>query len=287
VTDLGCDVKSLKRVFPCGGMLAAICDDREDVWANANNNVTGRKGEPPDNLLFVRPYRWKPFLNYADVNNSAGVDISAQHKGSENQDGDDPTIEKEEMQLMWTYDILTRVHERYYSDKISEKERIKLTVPSILKEMRKDVLGASGRQAKIVFSGLVPLLVQHTIGKNDNPRPAVVRYAEELGAQVMSQVSNEVTHVVAARDGTEKVRQAREIPGCAVVTAKWLIECFWSISLKDINHHLIGPPPKEALPPNPTKLLLSGSDSSEEEDGEGSEEEDDDFFADFDQEDDS
>lgn len=285
VTDLGCDVKSLKRVFPCGGMLAAIVDDREDVWANANNNVTGRKGEPPDNLLLVRPYSWKPFINYADVNNSAGEDISKQSKGTEAQDGDDPTIEEGEMQLMWTYDILIRLHDRYYSDLISESERIKLTVPSILNQMRKDVLGASNRQAKIIFSGLVPLHLQHT--KRDNikyPRPPVVRYAQELGAEVMTDVSSDVTHIVAARDGTEKIRRARLIPGCAIVTAKWLMECFWSISLRDIHNHLIGPPPKVA-PYKPLKLLLSGSDSSEEEDGDSSEEEDDDFFANFDQDD--
>jgi len=285
VTDLGCDVKSLKRVFPCGGMLAAIVDDREDVWANANNNVTGRKGEPPDNLLLVRPYSWKPFINYADVNNSAGEDISKQSKGTETQDGDDPTIEKGEMQLMWTYDILIRLHDRYYSDLISESERIKLTVPLILNQMRKDVLGASYRQAKIIFSGLVPLHVQHTRRDNNKyPRPPVVRYAQELGAEVMADVSSDVTHIVAARDGTEKIRRARLIPGCAIVTAKWLMECFWSISLRDIHNHLIGPPPI-AAPSKPTKLLLSGSDSSEQEDGDSSEEEDDAFFANFDQDD--
>jgi len=278
VTDLGSDVKSLKRVFPCGGMLAAIVDDREDVWANANNNVTGRKGEPPDNLLLVRPYRWKPFITFAEVNNSAGEDISKESKAAEVQDGHDPTIEKEEMQLLWTNDILTRVHDRYYCDTISDSERIELTVPSILKQMRNDVLGASGRKTKIIFSGLVPLHVQHTRMGNDNyPRPSVVRYAEELGAKVMTDVSSDVTHIVAARDGTEKIKRARYIPGCAIVTAKWLMECYWSITLKDIGNHLIGSPPKGA----PQRLLLTGSDSSEDED------EDDADFADFDQEEES
>jgi len=279
VTDLGSDVKSLKRVFPCGGMLAAIVDDREDVWANAKNNVTGRRGEPPDNLLLVRPYRWKPFIHYAEVNNSAGEDISKESKGAEVQDGYDPTIEKEEMQLLWTNDILTRVHDRYYSDTISESERIKMTVPSILKQMRNDVLGASARKTKIIFSGLVPLHVQHTRMGNDNyPRPPVVRYAEELGAKVMADVSSDVTHIVAARDGTEKIKRARHIPGCAIVTAKWLMECYWSIALKDIRNHLIGPPPRDA----PQRLLLVGSDSEDEDD-----DEDDDDFADFEQEEES
>ena len=76
VGDLGRDVKSLKRVFPCGGMMAVIVDDREDVWANASNNSTGRKGEPPDNLMLVPTH----FQKCADVNNSAGEDLTKQIK---------------------------------------------------------------------------------------------------------------------------------------------------------------------------------------------------------------
>lgn len=46
------------------------------MWANANNNVTGRPGEPPENLLLVKPYHWRPFMGYADVNNASGIDLS-------------------------------------------------------------------------------------------------------------------------------------------------------------------------------------------------------------------
>ena len=54
VGDLGRDVKSLKRIFPCGGTMAAVVDDREDVWANASDNSDDtKKGEPPSNLLLV------------------------------------------------------------------------------------------------------------------------------------------------------------------------------------------------------------------------------------------
>ena len=49
VGDLGANVKSLKRVFPDGGRMSVILDDREDVWANAKDNdrlfTGGRKGE--------------------------------------------------------------------------------------------------------------------------------------------------------------------------------------------------------------------------------------------------
>jgi len=96
VGDLGRDVKSLKRIFPCGGTMAVVVDDREDVWANAGdyNDVGGssslqgqnprRPGEPPNNLLLVKPYHWKPFVGFADVNNAAGVDISSSPSPSSN-----------------------------------------------------------------------------------------------------------------------------------------------------------------------------------------------------------
>ena len=60
--DLGKDVKSLKRVFPDGGKMSVMVDDREDVWANAKDNdslMRGREGEPPLNLLYIRPYHFE------------------------------------------------------------------------------------------------------------------------------------------------------------------------------------------------------------------------------------
>jgi RNA polymerase II subunit A-like phosphatase len=169
-------------------------DDREDVWANATNNSTGRPGEPPDNLLLVRPYHWKNFLGYADVNNASGVDISSssedkkqqessttQKNASETNEGDD------ERQLLWTADILKRLHKRYYSESLSDIERDSLTVPGILKQMRREVLGSvEGKAAsRLVFSGLIPIHKQQQSSDGPKkPRFSVIRYAEELGAIV-------------------------------------------------------------------------------------------------------
>jgi len=241
VGDLGKDVKSLKRVFPCGGVMAAILDDREDVWANAKDNVTGRKQEPPDNLLLVKPYHWKPFIGYADVNNASGNDLSksndVQHLSCEGMGG-----KEDDVQLLWTADILRRLHDRYYSIALSQEEREVTTVPSLLQSMRKETL-LRFPQAKIVFSGLIPISKQN---KQFEIRPQVVRYAEELGAEVLPGISPEATHVVAARDGSEKIKQARkEVPGCYVVHTSWLMECFWSISRRDVHPHHMGPLPKQ------------------------------------------
>mmetsp|Transcript_10552 Transcript_10552/g.17974 ORF Transcript_10552/g.17974 Transcript_10552/m.17974 type:complete len:871 (+) Transcript_10552:144-2756(+) len=273
VGDLGKDVKSLKRVFPCGGVMAAILDDREDVWANAKNNVTGRPGEPPDNLLLVKPYHWKPFQGYADVNNSSGQDLS--ESDGRKQDGKNDGKDDDQM-LLWTADILRRLHERYYSTSAS----VEKSVPDLLRSMRRETLRRHP-SAKVVMSGLIPI---HKQNKQSNIRPPIVRYAEELGAEVLSDVAQGVTHVVAARDGSSKIHRARkEYPGCYIVHAAWLMECYWSITRRDEKSHHMGPLPKQPTQPLPVPppatakkdvLLLESDDEESDVD-----EMDDDFDA--------
>ena len=183
VGDLGRDVKSLKRIFPCGGTMAAVVDDREDVWANARDNNNGsdsngsnRKGEPPDNLLLVRPYHWEPFVGFADINNASGIDLAAEADG--NKSARDTTSETD-VQLLWTADTLKRLHARYY-DCSSDSELEEKTVPQLLSDMRREVLQGD----KIVLSGLIPLHRQSQDGSYMGPRPSIVRYAESLGTAV-------------------------------------------------------------------------------------------------------
>lgn len=267
-------------------MKAAILDDREDVWANAKNNVTGRPGEPPDNLLLVKPYHWKPFQGYADVNNASGQDLSK--KTDDKQSSAKPDEKESDSQLLWTADILRRLHERYYSTTLSEEEREKISVPSLLQSMRKETF-LRYPQVKVVFSGLIPMSQQN---KQLQVRPHVVRYAEELGAEVLPSISNEVTHIVAARDGSEKIRQARKgVPGCFIVHTSWLMECYWSIKRRDVRPYHMGPMPSglQALRQQPiaaknkkkeeeNTVLLAGNSEEEEEESE------DDFAADLESE---
>lgn len=202
VGDLGRDVKSLKRIFPCGGTMAAVVDDREDVWANAaDNSATTKKGEPPANLLLVRPYHWKPFVGFADVNNAAGMDLSSSSSNekststtggsastgsaSGNSSSTD-TVEETDVQLLWTSQILKELHARYYNtetegdttvDAVAIRRRQR-PVPKILSEMRHEVLNGS----TLVLSGLVPMHQKKTVV--GQPRLPIIRYAETLGAKV-------------------------------------------------------------------------------------------------------
>lgn len=158
--------------------MAAVVDDREDVWANAKDNSKSTvKGEPPENLLLVRPYHWQPFVGFADINNAAGADLS----GSKNES--DPNQEND-VQLLWTKDILERLHKQYYQQSQAGKRQ---TVPETLRRMRESVL----KGCKLVLSGLVPLHMQTPSGSSA-ARPPIVRYAQSLGAMV-SEGANQLT----------------------------------------------------------------------------------------------
>jgi RNA polymerase II subunit A C-terminal domain phosphatase len=281
--EMGRHVKSLKRIFPCGGSMAAVIDDREDVWANAGEDMRAtRRGEPPENLLLVRPYHWSLFHGYADVNNASGFDFL--HPDTESE------IDTDE-QLLWTAHVLNNLHHRYYSYSGPHRP----TVPDILEQMRSSVL----QGCNVVLSGLVPLAKQN----NDpsRPRPSFVRYAESLGAQVLSSITNSVTHVVAAKDGTDKILAARRIKDCFVVRPTWLVECVWSLTRRDETPHLLGvlTKPKEnvedpvteekesestdfssLLAPDNSSSVPSGDDNNDDD----NDEEDDDFAADLENE---
>jgi TFIIF-interacting CTD phosphatase-like protein len=252
VADLGSNVKSLKRIFPCGGNMAVVVDDREDVWANASDNATA--GEPPDNVLLVRPYHWKPFAGFAEVNNASGDDYGVAKEAGKKESSNEPASENAEKgniekgkngessgddddddrQLLWTMEALRRIHEAYYETRASDPQPGRRTVPEIVRDMRSQILKGS----QIVLSGIVPLHRQQPSSSRNRPRHPFVRYAETLGAILTPNVTPTVTHVVANRNGTDKILAAHQVQGCQVVKPLWLIECVWRFSRTEEGPYL-------------------------------------------------
>mmetsp|Transcript_4629 Transcript_4629/g.11768 ORF Transcript_4629/g.11768 Transcript_4629/m.11768 type:complete len:875 (-) Transcript_4629:50-2674(-) len=232
VGDLGSDVKSLRRIFPCGGTMAVAVDDREDVWANAKDNTSSTvKGEPPANLLPVRPYHWERFQGMKDINNSSGADPSS---GGGDKGRSDPNRESDPS-LLWIKDILDRLYDRYYQqDLVGGKVQ---TVPDTLKKMRGEVLDGK----RLVLSGLIP---RHRLErfKEGGPRPTIVRWGQDLGAKIQEVVEYGVTHVVTGREhaGSQKSLDALKTPGCVLIQDNWLFDSYWSMSLRDMKSYLIG-----------------------------------------------
>lgn len=282
MTDSPNDIrKSLKRCFPCGGSMAAIVDDREDVWVETlesddkNNSKQGKSKDPPSNLLLVKPYKWTRFLGYQEVNNAAGVDLTANNPNSKKPDEisdstnnnkatkdeekkheKSSTSENEEnkhdpseddIQLLWTCDVLKRLHKRFYSSSSSSsgsslsKGWGKSTTSEILSQMREEIFGPDVAKNKprnsIVFSGVFPL--PQSNNKRKREKHALERYVEAMGAQILQDVSPQTTHVIAARDGTEKVLKGRELIRCSIIKVSWLMECYWSLEKRDVKGHLL------------------------------------------------
>ena len=139
--------------------------------------------------------------------------------------------------LHYMVDVLNRLHAKYY-EKTSH-----MAVPLVLRQMRLDVFG---RRAKFVFSGLIlKQRGQEMMAKPDESasRQDIQRYAEDLGATVGDEVDKTVTRVVSRKDkrGTEKCMEGAKVPGCAVVTAEWLLECVWRLRRVPVNDYLLYP----------------------------------------------
>ncbi|XP_071957409.1 RNA polymerase II subunit A C-terminal domain phosphatase-like [Antedon mediterranea] len=132
--------------------------------------------------------------------------------------------------LLYLKENLIKVHKKFYeiydhyksksTDNTCSVPDLKAVVPSI----RKSTLAG----VNIVFSGVFP---------TDMPpeKSRAWKVAKELGATVSPSMIarfkdnagpvNATTHLVAAKPGTEKVRQARRMKGVKVVTVDWLWCC--------------------------------------------------------------
>lgn len=85
---------------------------------------------------------------------------------------------------------------------------------------------------------------------------------------MLDNVDDAITHMVAARDGTDKIHKARRVPGCVVVKPSWLMECVWTITRRDVTPHLLGKP-GPAVPLQESKegtAETAGNDSSSSDD---------------------
>ncbi|KZO92795.1 hypothetical protein CALVIDRAFT_296481 [Calocera viscosa TUFC12733] len=134
---------------------------------------------------------------------------------------EEPIVERalltnDDHELQRVLRILEEIHRRYFqqyelyaADKHSRKEP---SVMEIIPEMKASVLSG----VHLVFSSLIPI---------DMPpqNTDLWRQALQFGAACYTKVTREVTHVVAAKRGTEKVRQALA-KGCSIVNPYWFLD---------------------------------------------------------------
>ncbi|XP_023555836.1 RNA polymerase II subunit A C-terminal domain phosphatase isoform X4 [Octodon degus] len=133
----------------------------------------------------------------------------------EDTDDDDHLIHLEEILVRVHTDYYTK-YDRYLNKELEEAPDIRKIVPELKSKVLADVT--------VIFSGLYP--TNFPVEKTREHY-----HATALGAKVLTQLvlspdaPDRATHLIAARAGTEKVRQAQECRHLHVVSPDWLWSC--------------------------------------------------------------
>ncbi|XP_007951500.1 RNA polymerase II subunit A C-terminal domain phosphatase [Orycteropus afer afer] len=143
------------------------------------------------------------------------LDQSVEEEDQEDSDDDDHLVHLEEILVRVHTDYYAR-YDRYLSKETEEAPDIRRIVPELKSRVLADVT--------IIFSGLHP--TNFPVEKTREHY-----HATALGARVLTNLvlspddPNRTTHLIAARAGTEKVRQAQECRHLHVVNPDWLWSC--------------------------------------------------------------
>ncbi|EGT37985.1 hypothetical protein CAEBREN_32558 [Caenorhabditis brenneri] len=181
-----------KALFPCGDNLVVIIDDRADVWMYS------------DALIQIKPYRF--FKEVGDINapQNSKEQMPVQIEDDAHEDKVLEEIER----------VLTNIHDKYYEKyDLKGSDQCLLDVKEVIKEERRKVLDG----CVIVFSGIVP--TGEKLERTD-----IYRLCQQFGATILPEVTDQVTHIVGARYGTQKIHQALRL-GKFVVTVQWVYAC--------------------------------------------------------------
>ncbi|CAH7085699.1 RNA polymerase II subunit A C-terminal domain phosphatase isoform X1 [Phodopus roborovskii] len=143
------------------------------------------------------------------------LDQSVGEEEEEDTDDDDHLIHLEEILVRVHTDYYTK-YDRYLRKELEEAPDIRKIVPELKSKVLADVA--------VIFSGLHP--TNFPVEKTREHY-----HATALGAKVLTQLvlnpdaPDRATHLIAARAGTEKVRQAQECKHLHVVSPDWLWSC--------------------------------------------------------------
>lgn len=181
-------------MFLCDERAVLIVDDRTDVWTT------------PKNVLKIFKFDFWPstgntFLNHSNVKIQKTIDTDWVIKKLRKRNRDNV--------LGTTANILQAIHRCYYYDKeIYGSMRISAGI--IYSNLQKHVLNG----VHIVFSGVF---------RNDIKHQKQYEWilAEQYGATCHLKMNKNITHLVAAKIGTQKVYQARQM-NVYIVHINWL-----------------------------------------------------------------
>ncbi|XP_064204282.1 RNA polymerase II subunit A C-terminal domain phosphatase isoform X1 [Anguilla rostrata] len=151
-----------------------------------------------------------------------GEESLDQSMEEEDEEEEEPDLDQDD-HLIYLEEILARIHREYYArydDFLAKKSSEAPDIRKIVPELKSRSLEG----ITIVFSGLYP-----TNYPMDRTRESY--HAKALGAKIGKGLvlspkdPNRTTHLIAARAGTEKVRQAQGCRHLEVVNPDWLWGC--------------------------------------------------------------
>lgn len=162
-----------------------------------------------------------------------------------------PEIQDPDIFLKHLGDILERLHGKFYTqyDQMQRASQSDDSTPTpsgaptpdlkeLIPQMRQSVL----KGTKILFTGVVPTNMPPERCAEWNTARAFGasihdRLVPGLSSADPKKAMRATTHVVAAKEGTSKLREARKIPGIKIVNPRWLWSCAETWTLVDERLH--------------------------------------------------
>ncbi|CAO3624323.1 unnamed protein product [Cunninghamella blakesleeana] len=205
--------KRLDRLFSHEKSLAAIIDDRFDVWDFSSH------------LVHIKPYFF--FKGTGDINNpdTTYLNNNLNRNIHFNQDDDGELFE--------TLNVLTKIHNNFYQDFDKKVEQYEHTLTTCNPfEIIPNIADFIGPFRSHVFNGF------HIAFSKQDPKLSYYwKIAELFGATCHTSLSEKVTHLVTGVAKIDMIHEAvRYYPRVNIINPHWLYD---SISLQNIQNENI------------------------------------------------
>ena len=194
-------------------------EEEEDSKSEGSKDDTSKESEGAEEEKEDK----KDDKDKAEVKESSGKDDKSKENEVEEEYEEMIEWEDEDDYLYYLEDILKRIHTTFFqmyesNDKKDKQPDLKTIIPYIRKKVLKGV--------NILFSGVIP--TNYTLEKS-----RAYTVAKALGAKVhtvfvskeQAKEGEQTTHVVAMRQGTQKVNQAAKHKDVFIVKPDWLWSC--------------------------------------------------------------
>ncbi|KAF8665249.1 hypothetical protein AX16_000271 [Volvariella volvacea WC 439] len=180
-----------------------------------------------------------------------------------------PLLKNDDYELERVGKLLDEVHERFFtlydqhakaykaSKRLNKKDAYPFDVTQIIPQIRANVLSG----VHVLFSSVIPLDIK--------PESTEIwRVAHMFGAKCYTELTNEITHVVAAKRGTVKVDAARKRGGIKIVWLAWFNDSIALWARQDETPYLLDEPPTITPAPSSSSSAAPPEPNAEEENDE-------------------